>query len=42
MEDGEKYVEKQFYMQMVTEYLINNTKVERTEDATVTGLVFSE
>lgn len=41
VEDGKDYVKKQFYMQIATEYLVNNVTVERTADANVTDLIFT-
>lgn len=39
-ESGEEYLRKQYYMYTVTNYLCEHVKVERTADATVSGIVF--
>ena len=39
-ETGEDYLKRQYCMYVVTEYLTNNARVERTADASVTKIVF--
>lgn len=39
-ESGEEYMKKQYYMYVATEYLTENSLINRTEDASVSSLVF--
>ena len=41
-ESGEEYLKKQYYMYAVTNYLCEHVSIERTENATVSGIVFAE